>query len=505
MRHDTEPLGKRTERFFFDEEVPYGMALCRICLPLALLSMVLARWSAARELFSTDGATAPLAVGYGYLNLLPEFSGSIAVGLYAVMVMTLVCASLGWCTRASLIIANVLFTYFCLLDCVSTMTKYTVIATHMLFLLSLSECGSLWSVDAWLAGRQRAHWPGEPSVSWRRFPAWPRRLMQIHIGAVYFGASITKMHTPTFFTGDQLVYWMQTHINVQHQLGEYLSLYPILLMAMAYISIVWEVTFLFIAWKSMWRTFVLPIGVLFHLMTMLTLGLLLFPVICYIAYFSFLDEEDVQQYSAWCRRQTRRFAWLKSLSQRIVGWRERLGDPVGWTRSSRAAFAFGVAAFAVANVELEHWLDPYGIRRPEGPHALTLADPEIVEKILAPTEPQRDSDMFFAVDTGTILVGDQLANRRREFRQGETLIAHCHLTPPHEDIWIECQIQDAEHRVIDRLGAVATREMFRSNFTYPIGDQMAPGEYTLVITTGGRPVMQKFITVLPRHGIASAN
>ena len=505
MRHDTEPFGKRTERFFFDEEVPYGMALVRISLPLALLTMVLARWSTARELFSIEGATAPLAVGYGYLNFLPEFSGSIAVGLYSALVMALFCACIGWCTRTSLIVSNVLFTYFCMLDCVSTMTKYTVIATHLLFILALSESGSLWSVDAWLAGRKRSHWPGEPALERRRFPAWPRRLMQIHIGAVYFGASITKMHTPTFFTGDQLVYWMQTHINADHQLGEFLSLYPILLMAFAYVSIVWEVTFLFISWKSMWRMFVLPIGVLFHFMTMLTLGLMLFPVICYIAYFSFLDEDDVQQCSAWCRRQARRFVWMRSLSRRVLGWRERLGDPVGWQTSSRAAFAFGLVAFSVASVELEYWRDPYGMRRPEGPHALTLADPAIVEKILAPTEPQRDSDMFFAVDTGTILVGDQLANRRREFRQGETLIAHCHLTPPHEDLWIECQIQDADHRIIDRLGNVATREVFRTNFTYPIGDQMAPGEYTLVIATGGRPVLQKFISVLPRHGTGSAN
>ena len=505
MKHDIESLGKRTERFFFDEEVPYGLAMCRIFLPLALLSMAVPRWATARELFSIEGATAPLAVGYGYLNLLPEFSGSVAVGLYSAMVMALVCAGIGWCTRASLIVSNVLFTYFCMLDCVSTMTKYTVIATHMLLILSLSECGSLWSVDAWLAGRKRSHWPGEASLQRRRFPAWPRRLMQIHIGAVYFGAAITKMHTPTFFTGDQLQYWMQTHLNFQHPLGEYLSLYPILLVAFSHIAIVWEVTFLFISWKSMWRSLVLPIGILFHFMTTLTLGLMMFPVICYITYFAFLDEDDIQQCSAWCRHRAHRFAWMKSLSQRASGWRERLGDPIGWKTSSRAAFVFGLALFSVANVELEHWRDPYGIRRPEGPHALTLADPAVVEKILAPTEPQRDSDMFFAVDTGTILVGDQLANRRREFRQGETLIAHCHLTPPHEDMWIECQIQDAEHRIVDRIGAVATREMFRSNFTYPIGDQMAPGEYTLVIATAGRPVMKKLISVLPRRGSASAN
>ena len=194
MTHNTESLSKRTERFFFEEEVPYGLALVRIFMPLALLSMALPRWSTARELFSNEGATAPLALGYGYLQLLPEFSGSIVVGLYSAMVMALVCASLGWCTRTSLIVSNVLFTYFCMLDYVSTMTKYTVIATHMLFLLALSECGSLWSVDAWLAGRQRSHWPVEPALQRRRFPVWPRRLLQIHVGAVYLGAAITKMH-----------------------------------------------------------------------------------------------------------------------------------------------------------------------------------------------------------------------------------------------------------------------------------------------------------------------
>ena len=505
MRHQTESFSTRVHRFFFDEEVPYGLALCRILLPLVLMGMIFPRWSAVREVFSTDGATAPLAVGYGYLDLLPEFSGSIAVGLYSAMVLAFLCVSVGWCTRASLIIANVLFTYFCMLDCISTMTKYTVIATHMLFLLTLSECGSLWSVDAWLAGRKRSHWPGEPLLVRSRFPAWPRRLMQLHIGSVYFGAALTKMHTPTFFTGDQLQYWMQTHLNFQHPLGELLSLYPILLVAMAYVAIVWEVVFIFLAWKSMWRMFVLPMGVLFHVMTMLTLGLLMFPMVCFMAYFAFIDEDDVQTCSAWCRRQLRAFSWTKPLVQRITTARDWLGDPVGWRTSSRAAFVFALAMFSVANIELEHWRDPFGLRRPEGPHSLTLADPVLVDKILTPTEPWRESDMFFAVDTGTILVGDQLADRRREFRHGETMIAQCNLIPPHDDLYIGCQIHDSENRIVNRLETVATREMFRSNFTYPISDTMTPGDYTLVITTGGRPVMQKFITVLARHGGVSVN
>ncbi|GIT28627.1 MAG: hypothetical protein Ct9H300mP1_06730 [Planctomycetaceae bacterium] len=47
----------------------------------------------------------------------------------------------------------------------------------------------------------------------RGFPAWPRRLMQLLIGLIYLGAAITKIHTPTFFSGDQLRFWLMTDVN----------------------------------------------------------------------------------------------------------------------------------------------------------------------------------------------------------------------------------------------------------------------------------------------------
>lgn len=498
MRRETKRLRTEVESFFFTEEVPYALAMCRICMPLAMLAMMLPRWAAVRELFSSDGATAPLGIGYGYFDFLPELSGPMAVALYSSMVLAFCATCVGWCTRTSLVIGNVLFTYFCMLDCASTLTKYTVIATHILFILTLSECGSLWSVDAWLSGRKRSHSAAQPKLLRQRFPAWPRRLIQLHIGFVYFGAAMTKMHTPTFFTGDQLQNWMQTHLNFRHPFGEYLSLYPILLVAMAYVSVVWEILFLFICWKSMWRKFVLPLGILFHFMTLLTLGLLLFPAICYVTYFSFIDEEDVRRCSKWFRRQVRHFTALKSSVRWLNACRDWMGHPIGWQMSSRAAFVFTLVLFSVMNVELEYWQDPYGIRRTVGRHTLNAADPLLVEKILAPAERMRDADVFFAIDTGTLLVGEQLANRRREFWHGETMIAQCHLIPPHDDMWIECQIHDAQHRIVDRFGAIATREMFSCNFSVFISEKMSPGDYSLVITTGGRPVMKKLIHVFPR-------
>jgi hypothetical protein len=421
------------------------------------------------------------------------------------MVFALLSAAVGWCTRASLILSAVLFTYFSMLDYVSTMTKYTVIATHVLVLLSLSSSGSLWSVDAWLAGRKRPSWPGVTTDQLERFPAWPRRLLQIFIAVVYFGAAITKIHTPLFFTGDMMQFWMQTHINFKHPIGEYLSLHPILLVASGYITVIWEITFIFLCWKSRWRSIMLPIGILFHFMTTLTLGLLMFPMICYCTYLSFIDEEDWQKTAAWFRRQCRRFQWLKTGVSQLVDWRARLGSPIGWQSSARAAFVFSMAMFAVVNVEVEHWMDLYGERRPEGKYALTPMDPVEVARIMSPTEPLRPSDRFFAIDLGTFLVGDRLANRRTEFTQGEVVIAQCNLTPPHEDMYIECLLQDNENRILDRFGTVATREMFRANFNYQLTDAMPPGEYSLVIKTAGQPILSKKFQVLQRYGNAAAN
>ena len=179
---------------------------------------------------------------------------------------SLVTLSLGWCTRISCWLAFAGITYFGMLDCVSTMTKYTAIASHLLFILAISPCGAIWSVDAWLANKKQNLDPTKSSIEYPKFPAWPRRLMQLFIGCVYFGAAMTKIHTPSFFTGDQFQYWMLTHLNYQHPIGEFFSGYPILLVAFAvYVTVVWEITFLVCTpWKSVWRNFVLPVRILFH-------------------------------------------------------------------------------------------------------------------------------------------------------------------------------------------------------------------------------------------------
>ncbi|WP_397570305.1 HTTM domain-containing protein [Schlesneria sp. T3-172] len=500
----TEKAADRIRKFFYAEEVPFGLALCRICLPLVLMGMVLPRWSVCRELYSADGATAQVSVGFGYIDMLPEFSGTVVAALYAMLIFSLVTLSIGWCSRASAVVSCVLMTYFSMLDCVSTMTKYTAMVTHMLLILSLSQAGSIWSVDAWMARRRQNLDPTKPRFAYPKSAAWPRRLMQFHIAVVYFGAGVTKLHTPAFFTGDQLQYWMLTHLNYQHRLGEILAGYPVMLVAFGYVTVVFELMFIFCSWKSYWRHIVLPIGVLFHFMTTLTLGLLMFPMVCYCTYMAFIDEDDVQQSSAWLRRKIRHSSWLKVAQQKLIEIRSAMGSRPEWKSSARIVFATAFPLVALAGIQIEHQFDPYGERRPEGRYQLTAIEPERARQLLAPVTPQRDFDKFFAVDMGTFLVSDIVANRRTSFRQGENMIAQCSLIPPHEDLVIDCKIRDEENRIVDKKREIATREMFRVNMYFSIPNELRPGDYTLNIETAGRPVIKKKFQVLPKYGTVAS-
>lgn len=468
----TGGLRDRVRNFFYAEEAPYGLALVRIAMSLTLLMPMLPRWFYTRELYSTDGSPSPIWESFGYYEFLPLFSGGVIVALHSTLIFTLITSALGWCTRISLIVATILYTYLTAADSVSTITKYTVIASHVLFLLSLSPCGLVWSLDAYLK-------QGKAEFLRRTAPVWPQRLLQLLIGLVYFGAAITKLHTPSYFSGDQLIFWMLTNLMFDNPLGRQLTSFPMMLVVFAYITIVWEILFVFTAWKGYPRLIMLGIGATFHLMTFFTLGLTVFPLICVSTYFAFLNERDVKAIQEFVSRwRIARVNWPKLPL--------RLPETV---RLPSAVVYSIVAVLAIAGgVQAEHWLDPYGIRRPEGRYALREMDDETARTMLRSEEPIREFDKFFSFDLGTLNIGGFLVDRRREFHHGERVLAEISLNTPHEDMWVECNLHDGEGRIMNRIGQVVLRESLRAEFFYDMTDSMAPGEYQLVLTSGGKEV-----------------
>lgn len=498
------PLRERIGNFFFAEETPFGLALVRICISIACLMVTLPRWVYSRELYSSDGAPTPLALNYGYPDLLPVPSGGLAVALMTILTFCCVTTCIGWCTRASLWIAAFLYTYLNLLDSISSMTKYSVITSHVLFLLAFSHCGAVWSVDAWLR-RRRLGLPRPSSLADHpKFAAWPRRLMQILIGVVYFGASVTKMHTPAYFSGDQLWHWMMTNVNNANPIGEWLTLYPATLVVFAYLCIVWEVLFVFLCWRGWGRVCMLAMGAGFHVMTSVTLGLYLFPITCISIYFSFVDSDDVVAWAArfrrWKRRHGESLVAVVRLPQAISGRIAAALRPITQQLTpvnSLGAFGVLLLVVAVGAVEVEYRLDIYGERGPNGPLALKEIDPEVAKQMFAGSVRLREYDKLLAFDVGTGMFGGLVTGVRDTFQHGDPIIAQCSLNPPHEDMWLECNLHDANNVLIDRVGQIVVRSQLRGNFLYRACEALDPGTYFLVLRTGTQELTRRKIEILP--------
>lgn len=539
----------RLRRFFFAEEVPYGLAIVRIVMPMALSIDIVRRWAHVREHLSADGATAPLSVTFGWGRILPELPGSAAVALFTMLLFSMVTLSIGWRTRLSAGIACALYTYFTLLDSLSFLTKYTVIGSHVLLLLAVSECGLVWSVDARIAKRRRRT-SGDPLVGPPTTAVWPTRLVQLLIGYTYFGAAITKMHTPAFFSGDQLMFWVNTHVNHWHGLGEYFTLIPWAFSVFAYVVIVWEILFLFLGWRGLGRTIMLTLGVVFHLGTTVLLGLYIFPLVCISTYFAFATADDVRWAAVRLRRLREKYFGETARTRRIRAraprqdWLDRI--PAAVRFPSQVAFVLVAGATAVLAVQAEHLLDPYGLRRAEGPHALKPIGIERARELLLTSNgPIKIEDQVFAFDMGTTTIGGVLVDRRESFRQGECVWAQATFNPPHGDLWVQCDLHDllrdpdgslieefeyvrddqdnyvqdenGEYivdestrklklgSIIDELGQVVTRDMMRTNFGYTLGQSLEPGLYALVLKTKGREIGRRVFTVTPAVGRALAN
>jgi hypothetical protein len=337
------------------------------------------------------------------------------------------------------------------------------------------------------------------------FSAVARRLLQCFIAAVYIGAATTKLRIPAYFTGEQLQTWMLTEYNVPNFLGSRFAMHPSLLVAFAYIGLAWETLFIFLAWRGIGRIAMITLGVIFHMMTWLTLGLWIFPLVCYSAYFAFLNENDV----AWLRGVFARWRALgrgmRSAVGRLFQGPKLATLPAIGPAWSQGIFAALAVVTAVGGIGAEYKLDPYGMRRPQGPYALKEADPDRVKELLAPTSRIRNEDKVLLFDVGSILVGGAVLDRRTQFHQGERMRIQCDLNPPHEDMWIECNLHDAEDRVVDTIGVLVSNEEMRAMFYYNLGDCTLPGGYQLVLKIAGEEIMRRPITILPRTKACLAN
>ena len=490
-------LLSRLTDFFYAPESPYGLALTRIFLPTAAMIPMVRRFAEVRELFSTDGTPTSLFELYGHANPLPVFGPQLAAALYGLMIFAFFCGVIGFRTRIAFCIGLPLYLYFNLLDCVGTLTKYSVIASHLLLMLTLSNCGAVWSVDAVL--RRRSRPAGLLSVP-PSFPVWPARLMQLLFCFVYFGAAITKIQTESFFSGEQMRYWMLSNWNYQNPVGERMAMWTPLLLISAYITVVWEIVFGFLVWRPGTRLVVLFIGAAFHFMTWLSLGLYIFPAICISGYLSFVSERDVIAIRNVLRRFRLPIHLLPKPAELIASVIQ--GRPA--SMPATAAFFSMAMLAAIGAAEVEYRMDAYGMLANNGPMELPMIDREVALTMISDQRPLRERDKYFSFDIGTMLVGGHLADRDKEYNIGETIIAQCNLNPPHEDLWVECLLMDDQNRTVSQCGQFVTRDMLHANFFYSTCESLVPGKYSMVLRSSGQDIYKRSFQLNDKDGVSCA-
>lgn len=481
----------RLAEFFYSEETPYGVALVRMFLPLVLLIEVLPRWAHSRELFSSQGAPTPLWVSYGIEQGLPIPSAALAVALMSLLVVLLLTASVGWFSRFSIATAALIYAYVGILDATSTLDKCVCICTHAMLLLGMSQCGAVWSVDAWL---RSARFGTPRDAAPPRFPAWPRRLLQLLIGIVYLASAVTKVHTPLFFSGDHLVFWMLTDITPENPLGDFLSMYPAFVPTAAYTTFLWEVTFVLTSWKGYGRLGMLGIGVVFHALTWSLLGLLVFPLVYLCLYMAWVNERDVERFSLLFGRLRARLSPALAMLGAAVSPIRRTAAHAGVVHSAMA-FSLVLAATALAGIELERRNDTYNEFGPSGRAALRPVPAERVARLFSENARLLSRDKVFSFDVGSMKIGDLVADRRRAFDYGEKTIVQCSLAPPHEDLWVEFNLMDADGRIVSRHGQIVPREQLRSTHEMELGEDLRPGQYAWLLRLDGHDVARRDFTL----------
>ncbi len=306
-------------------------------------------------------------------------------------------------------------------------------------------------------------------------------------------------------------FWMLSNVNHHNPLGEALSFYPAFLVASAYITVLFEVMFVFLAWRGWWRPILLATGVIFHLMTLLTLGLYIFPAVCISIYFSFLNEHGVERIKAFFARLIAKGNTIAiSLSQIPT----RISRLIPEASPRGALGAFGVLSLLVVfgGIETEYQLDPFGMRRAEGAYELVRLDPEKTRSMLRMSEPLREQDKYLCFSMGSDMLGNVLLDQQFAFRHGDRIFAQAVLTPPHEDMYIECnlheynpeveQIPDPQPEdrlgpIIDRVGQIVARDTLRASWSFDMLDSLAPGRYCLAIRSRGKVITSRTFELLP--------
>jgi hypothetical protein len=184
-------LAAAWRRFWFAPAPPEALGICRMLFFAYMLRL-------APEIATTAWASVTRALWlpvhvFAVLGLRPAPPAVLAV-LDVVWVAALLLACVGWCTRASAVVAALLGVYLLgLPQCFGKVDHWSGLLILAMLILALARCGDAVSVDAWRAARRARRAGRSPAVPPSGEYRWPIQLVRLTMTLVFFAAGVAKL------------------------------------------------------------------------------------------------------------------------------------------------------------------------------------------------------------------------------------------------------------------------------------------------------------------------
>jgi hypothetical protein len=286
-------LLQRWERFWFAPVPAHIYALLRIafglvgCITLFELRDLSTFWFLDRLVPLDVGA-----VGLKKYLVAHGLGHAAGVVLYVSTVASFVAMSIGFQTRLAVPAAlftslmQVAWNYLPLSGADAAMRVF-------LFCLVWADCGSVWSLDAWLVAR-RSTAAAAPAGGETASIA-PLRLIQFQTALIYLNAGTWKIFNPHWRDGSAVHYVVES--NVYRRLPHGMPLvFDHFVSLLTYGTLAWELMFAFLLLYPRTRRVALIAGILIHLGMVSTIEIGPFHFVMLASYLAFLEPDAVSQF-----------------------------------------------------------------------------------------------------------------------------------------------------------------------------------------------------------------
>ncbi len=236
-------IAKRLIAYFFSDEDPRNLAICRVIFFL-LMGFAYLKVDFVRFAYAPVELYEPVwLLKVVRAPVLSPYEMGLAAWLWK---GSLFCAAIGFATRISTVTAFVLGAYLLgFPHSFSTTCHYDAVMVLIMGVLAVAKCGDVFSVDCWM--KRKFSFKQPDGLSRSPEYSWPIRLICVFIVLSYFAAGISKLRNSGFhwFTSDYLSHLLILHQYIAYpptRLGLALAKYQWLCSIMAFSSIVLEVS-----------------------------------------------------------------------------------------------------------------------------------------------------------------------------------------------------------------------------------------------------------------------